>query len=440
MNTLCRNEISRRCFIGTAAAVTAGITTAGFMPALGTDRPLNGKLDTGKKFVVGLWVPPPPHLLDNEANIKLRFKQIADAGINLMWDLWQYGNNDQIMPMVLDACHEYGLEFILYLRLSGAGSVDAELARCLEIANKYKDHPAVRGFSMCDEPGANFFDRMAVIRREVDAILPAGKYTTANLFPNYAPVSALGTPDYDTHVEEYMEKVQPKVLSFDFYPLHATGNADSQFAVNLMTIRNASVKYRVPFWGFIQAIGWNGMREPTFDEYRWLCNAHIVFGAKGFSYFLYAMPYEGGGPEGFTNAMLTWDGKLTHLYDYAKKINKEFAQFSHKFMPFNQDGFIPVNLDEQMNRTIPESLLRTSYGHLTKIETSGKMFNGCFNLDGHIAVYLFNWSKDNSMSAKLGFDKTVNFQLWGKDGLEKDNTSSELNISFVSGEAKLLIF
>ena len=386
-------------------------------------------------------LPPPLHLLDTEANIKLRFKQIADAGINMVWGAHlPYGFDDAMMPTILDVCREYGLEILLDLKVRAAESVDVELARCLQNANKYKDHPAIRGFSMCDEPGANVFERMAVIRREVDAILPDGKYTIANLFPNYAPVWALGTPDYETHVDEYMQKVQPQVLSFDFYPLHANANVDGPFVSNLITMRNASLKYHVPFWGFIQAIGWNGTREPTFDEYRWLCNAHIVFGAKGFSYFLYAMPVSGGGGEGFTNAMLAWDGNLTHLYDYAQKINKEFSQFSHKFMPFIQDGFIPVNQDALMNQTIPADLQRTYYGNLSLIETAGEMLNGCFDLNGQKAVYLFNWSKDNNMSAKLLFDGTVNFRLWGKDGLEIENTASELNVSFVPGEAKFLIF
>ena len=437
---------NRRRFIGTIAATITGVAASSFTPVFGADY-CPASLDKthefapDQKLVIGLWVPPPRHLSQTEADMRMRFKQIADAGINMVWGVHlPYSFDDAMMPKVLDACLEYGLEILLDIKVRATESVEAELARCLQDVNKYKDHPAVRGFSMCDEPGASVFDRLAVIRREVDAVLPSGKHTTANLFPNYAPTWALGTPDYDTHVEEYMQKVRPQVLSFDFYPLTAAGNADGPFISNLITIRNAAIKYNVPFWGFIQAIGWNGMREPVYDEYRWLCNAHIAFGAKGFSYFLYAMPYDGGGPEGFTNAMLAWDGNLTHLYDYAKNINKELSGFSHKFMPFVQDGFIPVNLDAQLVQAIPGNLLRDSYGPLSKIETSGEMLNGCFELNGQKAVYFFNWARDNSMSAKLTFDGTVNFQLWGKDGLETQATASELNVSLIPGEAKFLIF
>ena len=399
-----------------------------------------------KDLVIGLWVPPPPHLMTTEADIKMRYKQIADAGINMVLPgAWSYTADDPAdNPMtlsVLNACEEYGLEFYLHLQVSKDVNTDAaaELARCIARAEKFRNHPAVRGFFIHDEPLAGIFDRLGTIRREVDAVLPEGKHTISNIFPSG---SGWGAPDYETYVEQYMQKVAPKVLSFDHYPLGSVkSSAEGRgFVSNLITIRNAAIKYDVPFWGFIQAVGWTGRREPNLDEYRWLCNAHITGGAKGFSYFIYSatgpnMKNEG---EKFSDSMLAWDGTTTHLYDYAKNINKELSAFSRQVMPFVQDGFMPVN--QEMNLTIPVELYRTSYGNLSKIETTGEMLNGCFSLNGQKAVYLFNWSRDSSMTAKLVFTGTVNFQLWGRNGLETEQSASEYNVSFVPGEAKFLIF
>ena len=406
------------------------------------------EFDPRPKLAIGVWVPPPPHLIETRADIRMRYKQIADAGINMVWgNHWNLYAIPNRLTTILDACYEFGIGFLPYLGVSRSGVfTESELSSHLQRVNEYKDHPAVLGFAMIDEPSASLFDRLAVVRREVDAILPEGKYSVANLFPTYATTSQLGSPDYETHVEEYMQKVQPQILSFDNYPLIASSDVndrkhrDRYFISNLITIRNASIKYSVPFWGFIQAIGYYGMREPTLDEYRWLCNAHIAFGAKGFSYFLYSAIGPTGGPESFTNSMLTWDGRTTYLYDYAKTINGDFFQFSHSFMPFLNDGFIPVNQDVQMLQTIPSSLQRSAYGNLSRIETTGEMINGCFELGEQKAVYLFNWSKDMPMTAKLVFDKTVIFQLWGRDGLETEQTASELSMSFVPGEGKFLIF
>ena len=58
---------------------------------------------------------------------------------------------------------------LVELFINGSQSAFGELyAR----ANKFKDHPAVRGFFLHDEPSATSFDRIGIIRREVDAILP----------------------------------------------------------------------------------------------------------------------------------------------------------------------------------------------------------------------------------------------------------------------------
>ena len=453
------NEINRRRFIGMVAAASAGVATLGFMPIFGCksktgdkDNPVDNPAEmTGnKEFVIGIWVPPPPHLMETENDIKMRYQQIADAGINFVWgNHWFYNpENNERMQTLLNACDEFGLAFVPILNIDRNSSDfdEAELSRCLAFVNQYKSHPAVRGFSMIDEPSANIFDRLAVLRHEIDAVLPEGKYTIANLFPNYASSDQLGSSNYETHVDDYMRKVQPQVLSFDHYPLNETNDPaemssrDRLFVDNLITIRNASVKYHVPFWGFIQAIGWIGMREPTFDEYRWLCNAHIAFGAKGFSYFLYSAIGDTGGPEGFKNSMLAWDGSTTYLYDFAKNINKELSGFADMVVPFQQDGFILVNQNEQMTSTIPSSLRKTSYGNLKTIETTAEMMNGCFDMNGKKAVYLFNWSKDAAMTARLVFDKKVKFQLWGKEKLEKEDAASELNVSFIPGEAKFLIF
>jgi len=54
----------------------------------------------------------------------------------------------------------------------------------------------------------------------VDALRAArpGKLAYVNLFPNYAPASALGTASYDEHVAQFCEVVGTDVLSMDHYP------------------------------------------------------------------------------------------------------------------------------------------------------------------------------------------------------------------------------
>lgn len=397
-----------------------------------------------KKLVIGIWVPPPPHLLKNDTEIRMRYKQIVDAGINMVWcNQWAGAES---MP-ILNACSDLGLDCLVWTWVSklpeNQVNAAAELTQCLNTANNLKNHPAVCGFGLNDEAPESAFDRMGVVRREVEAVLPEGKFTTSNLYPIYAKSNQQA---YEAYIENFMQKVRPSVLSFDHYPLYNTNDMsarqghDRTYAANLISIRKFAIQYNVPFWGFIQAIGYNGRREPTMNEYRWQCNAHIAFGAKGFSYFIYSAAGSDGGAEALSGSMLTWDGQLTYRYDYAKNINEELSGFANAVMPYKQDGFILVNQNAQMNQTIPVNLQRASYGNLSEIEASCEMMNGCYDLNGQKAVYLFNWSKDKPLNTKLSFNGIVHFQLWGKEGLELEQNASELNLSFIPAEAKFLIF
>ena len=396
-----------------------------------------------KGLAVGLWVTPPAHLVKDAEGIEREYGRIRDAGMNMVWGFWNYGDK---LGEVLDACARLGVDYIVPLPVSGSSEVDleAEMNKCLGIVEDYKDHPAVSGFNMIDEPSAAIFGKLADIRSRVDAVLPEGKFALANLFPNYASAEQLGVKTYREHVEQYMSQVKPKVLSFDHYPLSTSAKNDNHrsFIENLLEIRAASLKYNVPFWGFIQAIGFNGRREPNYSEIRWLNNMHILFGAKGYSYFLYAAVGEDGGAENISTAALLWDGSTTPLYDMIKSINAEFSAFDRAFIQFAQGGFIPVNMKSAVLKAFGgDGLLKDNYGHLNNIATDGVMLNGCFDFAGQKGVYLFNWDMAAPMTASLTFDgEETAYELWGKGGMETSGTGAGLEVALEAGEGKFLVF
>jgi len=325
---------------------------------------------------------------------------------------------------------------------TGESDFEAEMAWCFSYVDKYKDHPAVSGFNMIDEPSAALFGRLAEARERIDAAVPEGKYTIANLFPNYASASQLGVKTYAEHLERYMSEVKPQILSFDFYPLALKPSGDNHrgFIEQLLAIRGASLKYNVPFWGFIQAIGFNGHREPTYEEMRWLNNMHILFGAKGYSYFLYSAVDTTGGGENFSTSALDWDGNTTPLYDMIKRLNAEFAAFDRAFIQFTQDGFIPVNMKASVLKPLDGDLIRADYGRLTGIESEGVMLNGCFDFNGQKAVYLFNWNMAAAAQATLTFNAEAKYELWGKGGMENTGKAAGLEVTLEAGEGKFLVF
>ena len=44
-----------------------------------------------------------------------------------------------------------------------------------------------------------------------------------NLFPSYAEPERLGSPDFRSHVREFIETVRPGLLSYDYYALRESG-------------------------------------------------------------------------------------------------------------------------------------------------------------------------------------------------------------------------
>ncbi|MCL2814723.1 MAG: hypothetical protein FWD23_09000, partial [Oscillospiraceae bacterium] len=169
-------------------------------------------------------------------------------------------------------------------------------------------------------------------------------------------------------------------------------------------------------------------------------NMHILFGAKGYSYFLYSAIGPDGGGENFSTSALAWDGSTTPLYDMIKSINGEFAAYDHAFIQFKQDGFIPVNMKDSLLKAFEDGLITDRYGRLIKVETDGVMLNGCFDFGGQKGVYLFNWDMNASVDAFLTFDGETAYVLWGKNGAESSGTSEALNTALEAGEGKFLVF
>src|SRR5688572_28848248 len=101
----------------------------------------------------------------------------------------------------LDACQAAGLKAIVSdPRVGGYDwqKVDAKEARkrVIELIREVRNHPAVYGYYLRDEPPLSFFAGLATVSNVVKELHP-GAWPYINLFPNYADASQLGTKTYD---------------------------------------------------------------------------------------------------------------------------------------------------------------------------------------------------------------------------------------------------
>ena len=113
-----------------------------------------------------------------------------------------------VSPKELDLCHAAGLKAIVSdQRVSGYDwrKVDAGVARTKVAAliAETGSHPAVYGYYLRDEPGAEAFPGLATVASIVKELAP-GKWPYINLFPNYASAAQLGTATYEEHLEKFV--------------------------------------------------------------------------------------------------------------------------------------------------------------------------------------------------------------------------------------------
>ncbi len=247
------------------------------------------------------------------------FQDMADAGFTVNFShVFDYPTN----KIALDIAEKVGIKLLVGdRRISPDDSVDTEaMLRIDEMVADYKDHPALFGYHVRDEPSAAIYGNMAVIRNRILANDP-NHLVYGNLYPIGVSPSRLGTDDYDQHVEEFMNIFQPVILSYDHYPFGNRGFKERYYE-NMELIREKALKYNVPFWAFTMTCAIDpAYPEPKEPWIRLQVFTDLAYGAKGIQYFTYGLPHSSR--EKFTIAIVDDDGNKTYIYDIAKRVNAE---------------------------------------------------------------------------------------------------------------------
>ena len=271
-----------------------------------------------------------------------RYKEAAEAGFNLM--SIDKGSVEQ-RQQALRWCEELGVRAtvtdnrivnLLYndweTRLDHPEVLD-EVVRM--VCDDYRGYPALYGYDLIDEPGADKFPLLAALV-ELFRKYDPDRICLINLFPNYAePESQLKTADYEEYIEQYLETVKPDVLSYDHYHLRWTKARDERcdvtdpaeveayvagrtnadrlgFYLNLEDVRYYCLKHDVPYMLIVLLNEHYNYRYLTREEISYEVWQTLAYGCTALSYFTYWTP--GGGV--FTNCMISEAGEKTvHYYD-----------------------------------------------------------------------------------------------------------------------------
>lgn len=242
-----------------------------------------------------------------------------------------------VQPGSLDMCHAAGLKAIVNdARTSNYDwtNVDADTARrqAAEVVEAVKNHPAVYGYYLRDEPPASFFPGLAVVSGVVKERHP-GAWPYINLFPNYADASQLGTPTYDAYLEKFIEVCKPPILSYDHYALLEGGSMRPNYFANLEAVRRAGLKHKLPTWNIIATVGCLNYRTASPIDLRFQVNTTLAYGYRGIGYFKYFSAPVGN----FRDAPIDHFGHKTPAWDMLRYVNLQIEKLAPTLLKLTSD-------------------------------------------------------------------------------------------------------
>ncbi len=274
------------------------------------------------------------------------YKRFKDAGFTISF--FTFKNNEEGMK-ALDFASKNGVKIMYY--------TDELITATSKTVNRVKNHPGLYGYYIADEPGVEKFSQKSQIVQTVQK-LDREHPTYINLFPNYATQSQLGANSYQHYLESYLKTVPTPFFSFDFYPVKGN-TVDSKWYSNLEDVRNASLKFNKPFWGFANATIFGQHKQPTLAGLKLQQYSNLLYGAKGLQYFTYwTLDTDNWKKSGFSYSIVYSNGKPTPTYAIVKNLNENIQRLAwvftySKVTAVHHDGnSIPV--DTSKLQSVPE--------------------------------------------------------------------------------------
>ncbi len=279
------------------------------------------------KFIIGAYC------LAEYARSERHVKEIADCGIDVMLSV----PNDRDM---LDGFQKYGVGAVVGGVVPGwfggmgenAGTMAQKNPLESYSAEKFEDHPAIRGIDIGDEPSSEDFPHYGKVFERVKALFPE-KFPYLNLYPGYAMVpwnspeqvvEQLGTQDYAGYIEKFCENVPSDYICFDFYPYAAN---IPMFWENLKIVSDACSRTGREMWIVLQVNSHVPETWTSLNRLRLQAYSALAFGARRIHWACYTAGW-------WHNQVLDEKGDKTQQYDKLKQMNDELKFIGEKILSY----------------------------------------------------------------------------------------------------------
>jgi hypothetical protein len=222
-------------------------------------------------------------------NVLEHWQLAKQANFTVAVPSYQYDDDDHLK--MLDHCQKVGLKGVVHVKnLAPPEAKDSPPVGWQSLVHsavdRYADHPALYGYMIRDEPGADLFPQLGRATakfQDLDLKHPV----CINLFPVHATEAQLQTKSYVEYLDRYMLTVKPPFLCYDHYPFLLNNKDRPDFFLNLELVRTAGMKHDTPIWTVVLS-GWGTLfRKPTPAELRWQVYGAMAYGVRGLVYFAY---------------------------------------------------------------------------------------------------------------------------------------------------------
>jgi len=291
-----------------------------------------GKLRSGGIIPVMSW----GGIAQTEVSVE-SYQKLKDVGVNI--DIAFFSNADAIAK-ALDAAGKAGVRLMI--------SCPELKSDPEKTAARFKNHPALEGYYLGDEPGQSKFQELADWNKRLQAA-DKKHYSFVNLYPDInSNKSKFGTKDYKEYIDSFDKIFPAPYLSFDFYPV-VDGGIHPRWYENMEFFVNKYQAEGRPFWAFALTTSYlaysDDSGQPTLNDFYQLYKTYtpektfvhdipsladlrlqtfvnLAYGAQGIEYWSF---------RGF-GSPLDAQGKRTVVFDRLQKVSNEIQNYSGVFL------------------------------------------------------------------------------------------------------------
>lgn len=416
-------------------------------PSQANTRPDIRAILQGSRIPVGAWVSPPPAGIGTAGNPNFitghSYHLAKNAGITMLYGLYENIENrreDAENALVCAAGND-----LHYLACSHGIAMGQSMAEIQHNISRFGvEAPSYLGVLAFDEPSESQFDQLSALCSHYRSLHP-DKLFYVNLLPYCAKITQIQlhksdesgqatTPDeYRHYLESYIQKVSPRVLSFDNYPCVGPFPAvANHYFLNLSMVCAAARRHGIPAWCFIQTCSWNpNVRVPEEAEILWQVNTALAYGIRGIQYFTFWQPLADGTWQG---GMISPTGEKLPQYDYVCHANRQIRLCQEQLTHAAFKGLLVYG---DSPAPIPGEDLLTGFPPVSQIDSDIPLLIGCYQQGNTRSLYIVNNSLEKAGSSTVTFQSKTRGQFLHLDGCGAFH-SNQLTVSLNPGAAAFL--